>query len=710
MGRMLVAAGLGLMLAGAGLAQAPKQVLTHETLWMMKRVGAPFVSPDGKWVAYALNEPSYEADKAVSDLWIVPADGSAPPRRLTSSKGAENDPVWSPDSRRIAFSAKREGDEQAQIYVLDVAAGGEARRVTTSSTGAQRPQWRPDGAAILFETMVWSGARDDAANKAAAAAVKARKYNLRVYEHFPVRYWNEWLDERRPTIVVQPLADGAAAQDILAPTALARMPGFSGGNIGEGGMSLSPIWSPDGREIVFVATADRWNAAFANVSFHLFRIPADGGEPRLATPAAGEYNDLVFTADGKTLLFGYAPQTEAVYNLGRLARIGWPAGGEIKVVTPGYDGLLSGFAPSLDGRSAYLIVPEEGRGNLYKVPVAGGWPVRVAAPKVGGFTSLSVPAKAGKLVLIAQYGSSVSPAEVVRVDPARGTFANLTNVDKVAAAAIDWRPPEHFWFTSSKGRRVHNMVVLPPAFDPARKYPLFVLIHGGAASYNPDQIGLRWNYHLLASAGYVVLMTDYTGSTTFGEKFAQAIKGDPLKTPGDEINEAVDEALKRYPYIDRARMCAGGASYGGHLTYWLEATTTRYRCLVVHAGEVDLLTQWGESDFNYGREVVNGGPPWENNPIWRSQSPITYGDKWKTPILMSIGERDFRVPLGNTLEAWSVAQRQKVPSRLLVWPDAWHWITKPEDSRQFYKEVQAWLGHYLLSAPKADQGPVETQR
>jgi dipeptidyl aminopeptidase/acylaminoacyl peptidase len=696
------------LVGGGAMAQAPaKTVLTHEKLWMMKRVGAPFASPDGKWVAFALTEPSYETDKAVSDLWIVPADGSAAPHRLTNSKGGEGDPVWSPDSRRIAFSAKREGDDQAQIYTIDVAGGGEAVRVTASATGAERPQWRPDGQAILYETMVYPGAVDDGSNKKAADERKARKYNVRVYEHFPVRYWNQWLDDRRPTIFVQPLTQGAGAKDILSPTALAKTPGFSGGLVGDGGMSLSALWSPDGKEVVFVATTERQNAAFANVAFQLWRMPAEGGEPKPVSEAKGDYGDPTFTADGKTLLFQYAQQTEAVYDLSRVTRVAWPAGGKAETVTPGFDKMVANFVPTGDGKTAYLLVPEEARTNLYKVPIAGGTPVEVVAPKVGGYTSLSIPAKAKGLELIAQYGSAVSPAEVVRIDPAKKAHTNLTNVDTAEAATIDWQPPQHFWFKSALGRNIHNMIITPPNFDPAKKYPLLVFIHGGAASYNPDQISLRWNYHLLAADGYVILMTDYTGSTTFGEKFAQAIKLDPLKTPGEEINQAVDEALKRYSFIDGTRMCAGGASYGGHLTNWLEATTTRYKCLVSHAGEVDLLTQWGTSDFSYGREVTNGGPVWDTKlTVWHDQSPISYGDKWQTPILFSIGERDFRVPIGNTLEAWATIQRQKVPSRLLVWPDAWHWILKPEDSRQFYKEVRGWLAHYLKDAPKAGEGPI----
>src|SRR5260221_13438538 len=158
------------------------------------------------------------------------------------------------------------------------------------------------------------------------------------------------------------------------------------------------------------------------------------------------------------------------------------------------------------------------------------------------------------------------------MDPARRTHVNLTQVNTAAAAAIDWQPPRHSYFTSAKGRNIHNMIVLPPAFDAAKKYPLLVLIHGGAASNNPDQIGLRWNYHLLAAPGYVILMTDYTGSTSFGEKFAQAIKLDPLKTPGDEIDQAVDEALKRYPFIDGSRMCAAAARYGGQPAHCARAT------------------------------------------------------------------------------------------------------------------------------------------
>ncbi len=698
----LACLGLAALAPPAASAQAPRRPITHETLWMMKRVGAPLASPDGRWALYALTEPAYEADKAVSDLWLVPADGSAPPRRLTNSRGAESSPAWSQDGRMVAFTAKREGDAAEQVYVIDVAAGGEARRVTDVSTGASAPKFSPDGRAILFESAVYPGALDDEANKRAAAEKKARKYNVRTYQHFPIRYWNEWLDERQPTVMVQSLEPGAKAKDILSGTALAKTTGFSGVQ-GETAISLSPIWSPDGREVVFSATTERWNAAFDHVGYRLYRVPADGSaEPRLASSAKGEFGSPQFSPDGRWLYFRFEVQDQEIYHLSRLSRVAWPGGGEPQLVARGFDRETAAFGVSPDSRTVWFLAPEAAHENLYRVAAEGGAPVKVSAPEVGGYTALSIPSRAAKPLLIAQYGSAVNPAEVVRVDPATGRSTNLTQVNTALAKTIDWSPPEAFYFTSDKGRRIHNLIVRPPNFDPAKTYPVLVFIHGGAASNNPDQIGLRWNYHLIAAGGYVLLMTDYTGSTGFGEAFSQAIKLDPLKGPAEEINQALDEALRRYPFMDGSRVCAGGASYGGHLTNWLEATTTRYRCLISHAGEVDLLTQWGESDGIYGREVTNGGPPWETSKIWREQSPISYGAAWKTPMLLSIGERDYRVPLGNTLEAWAVLQRQKVPSRLLVWPDAWHWITKPEDSRHFYAEVEGWLAKHLKDAPGPD--------
>jgi len=680
-------------------ADLKRTPITHETLWLMKRVGAPVVSPDGRTVAFSVIAPSYDPDKQSSDIWVVPADGSAPPRQVTFNRATESGLSWSPDSRRLAFSTKREGDETEQIYVLDLASGGEAQRVTHLATPALAPKWRPDGQAILFETSVYPGAFDDDANRKIALERKALKSNVRIYDHSPIRFWNRWLDDRRPTIMIQTLEPGAKAIDILSRTEFARSDGF-GGDLNDGGETLSPIWSPDGQDVVFIATHQKANAAHGHVNFQIYRLSAAGGqEPRPISSSIGAFEDPKFSPDGSGLFVKFAVQDEQVYHLARLKRYAWAKGGDLVDVLPGFDREVTGFEISADGHTAFFRSPSAGNEGLYRVAAEGGQPAPIVQPKVGGFTALTLGRTTTPERLVAAYGSSVNPTEIVSVDLKSGGSQPLTGFNAEIAASIDWAPPEHFTFVSRKGRTLHSMIIRPPGFDPKKKYPLLVFIHGGAASNNPDQIGLRWNYHLLASAGYVILMTDYTGSTGFGEAFAQAIKLDPLKTPGEEIDEAVDVALKRYGFIDGSRMCAAGASYGGHLVNWIEATSTRYRCLISHAGEVDLLTQWGESDGNYGREPTNGGAPWAGGDIWKSQSPITFGAQWKTPMLLSVGEKDFRVPIGNALENWATLQHQNVPSRLLVWPDAGHWITKAEDSRKFYEEVQAWLRTHLSSKP-----------
>ena len=302
---------------------AQKHPITHEDVWQMKRVGAPAVSPDGKWAVVPVTEPSYDSAKTVSDLWIVPLDGSAAPRRLTSTKASEDGVVFSPDSTHLAFTTKREGDEHAQVYVLPLS-GGEAVRITKVANGASDPRWRPDGKAILFQTRVFPGAMNDADNQRIAAERKARKYNMRVFEEFPIRHWDHWVDDLRPHIMVQAAEPNATAHDLLAGTKLAAMQGFDG-ETGLGTGDLQAVWSADGESIVFTATTEQNKAAYGPVDFNLYRIPARGGEPAAITSGPDSYSNPMFSPDGKTL---YAQQhrseSAALYSLARLVKIDWP--------------------------------------------------------------------------------------------------------------------------------------------------------------------------------------------------------------------------------------------------------------------------------------------------------------------------------------------------------------------------------------------------
>ena len=688
--------------AFAAVAQT-KAPLTHETMWGLKRVGAPAPSPDGKWVVFSLVEPAYDEKDQVSDLWIVPADGSARPRRLTSTKGGESGVAWSPDSRQIVFSARREGDETSQLYVIDVANGGEAQRVTSLSTGARSAQWRPDGKALLFVSTVYPGAADDEANKKIAAERKAQKYRARVYEKFPIRNWDRWLDDTQGHVFVQELQPGAKAKDLLAGTKLVSERGF-GGRLTDSGEELDAIWTPEGDAIVFVATTNRDASAYANTTNSLFKVSAKGGEPTRLTTGEGSFTRPAFRPDGKALYTIFNAQVEnKVYNLDRLAKLSWPNLGQPVTLTGKLDRAVGGYALTPDSRSIYLTAEEAGNEKLYTL-AAEGDEVRLAMDMTRGvYTNLRIPAKASSTILIANWESAINPPELFRLDLESKTQKPLTAFNAEQLAKIDWLPLRHFWFTSKAGKRIHNMVALPPNFDERKKYPLLVVLHGGPHTMWRDNWGLRWNYFMLTRPGYVVLLTNYSGSTGFGETFAQSIQNDPFKGPGNEVNEGADEAIRLYSFIDSSRQAAAGASYGGHMANWLQATTTRYKALISHAGLINLESQWGTSDTIYHREINSGGPVWEQGPVWREQNPIRFAANFRTPILLSVGENDFRVPLNQTLENWSVLQRLRIPSRLIVWPDENHWILKGENSRYWYQEVYAWLGKYLNNGTKVSE-------
>ncbi|HSQ69668.1 MAG TPA: S9 family peptidase [Steroidobacteraceae bacterium] len=673
----------------------PRRPVTHEDVWLMKRPGAVAVSPDGHWIVVSVSEPAYEDDKKRSDLWIVPSDGSKPPRRLTSGKSAEGDPVFSRDSTRLAFSGKRDGDETPQIYLLELA-GGEAQKVTDWATGARAPRFSPDGRSILFVGLAYPGAGSDEDNRKAAAERKERKYNVRAYDSFPIRHWDRWLNELRPTLVLQQLDGSAPPRDLLAGSTLRAGPGF-GGNLGQSGETIEAAWTPDGNAVVFAATTDRNAAARAEVLDSLWLVNLAGGEPRRLTGPEGDYSAPSFTDDGATLLAKVRPASDRyVYKAARLVSWPWPSLAQRRTLTADFDESVGDYAAAPDSRRVFFLADRASHVQLFEASLAGGRTAALGKLDSGTYSRLAVGGTSDLPVVAALWGSAVSPHEVGRIDPATGRWSALSTFNTERASGIDWLPVEEFWFDSKRGKRIHSLLVRPPGFDPNRKYPLFVLMHGGPHGMWKDDFIFRWNYHLLAQPGYVVLLTNYSGSTGYGEDFARSIQGDPLAGPADEINEAADEAIRRYSYIDGSRQAAGGASYGGHLANWLAVTTDRYHALVSHAGLYDLRSQWTTSDVVYHRERNIGGPAWKSSlKTWRDQSPFYRSEKLGTPILLTYGEKDFRVPLNNGLEFWTILQRQDVPSRLVVFPDENHWILKGENSRYFYQEVHDWLAKYL---------------
>jgi dipeptidyl aminopeptidase/acylaminoacyl peptidase len=689
---MRLLAGLALaVLALSPLGAQTKRPIAHEDVWLMKRVGAPKASPDGAWAVFSVTNPAYDPKEQSSDLWIKSLNDDRPARQITFTKGSEGGVAWAPDSRRLAFTAKREGDEAAQIYVLDLA-GGEAERWTTLTLGARAPKWSPDGTKLLFVSEVYPGITDEAALAKEAKARKERKSTARGYDRFPIRAWDHWLDDRKACLFVMDAKAGAASKNLLAGSKLLDDPG-SRGAVEDDGVTLDGVWTPDGEGVVFTTPVNLNQAAFAEVETHLFLVGAKGGEPKRLTTAHRDHAQPAFTPDGKSLLCLTSPVDGAVYHAAKLTRFPWPFEEKAVVLTASLDASISRFV--LRGDRAWFTYEHAGLERLHSIPVGGGEVRDEASPETGCIGALS----AGGGRLVGLWESATHPPEIHALTEQGAKALTAFNAEK--AAALDWQGVEHLWTTSKKGRKLHSMLVKPAGFDAAKKYPLFVVIHGGAASMWRDAFVLRWNYHLLARPGYVLLLTDYTGSTGYGEAFAQAIHLDPLKTPGDEVNEAADDAIQRFPFIDGTRQAAAGASYGGHLANWLQATTTRYKAIVSHAGEMDLALQWGVSDGIHHRELTNGGPPWSASKVWRDQSPLyqagnqAKGTGFKTPILITVGELDYRVPIPNALMNYAVQQRLQVPSRLVMFPDENHWILKGENSRVWYQEVHGWLEKWL---------------
>ena len=670
---------------------APRGV-THEDVWLMRRLGAPVPSPDGKWAVFSVAEPSYEKDGDVSDLWAVPIDGRHPPRRLTATKSPESDVAWSPDSTKIAFSAKREGKEEpSQVYVLDMTGPGEAIRVTEWATGAAAPKWSPDGRRIAFESRVYPGTTNSKANAKEKKRREELRYNVSSYETFPIRQWDRWRDDMKTHLIVQDAVPNAEAKDLFAGTKLAKEVGF-GGIPSLSKDSLKAEWTPDGSGLVFSATTNLHQAAFARVLFHLYLVSVDGGEPKQLTRSkAWSCHSADFTPDGKSIVCKVNPISKYAYELTELGRLDWPKVGAPKILTTDFDRSVNDFTISDDGKMVFVTAHDQGRGRLFKVPLRAGKVEPLQSDSKGVYKA---PSDADGS-LVATWESSAIPAEIVRINPKDGRHTALTTFNRKRASEIDRRPYREFWFDSSRGRRIHSFLALPPAFDETKKYPLVLMIHGGPHASSLDADHVRWSPHLLASPGYVVLLTDYTGSVGYGETFSQNIQGDPLKTPGDELLEAVDEAIRRFSFIDASQLAATGASYGGHLINWLQATSTRFKTLVGHAGLVDLEGQWASSDSIYHREINNGGPPWKKDAVWTTQSPSSYGDRFGTPMMLTIGEKDYRVPINQTIAAWTYLKRKDVAGKLLVFHEANHWVMKGAEAKHYWSEVHEWLARYL---------------
>jgi dipeptidyl aminopeptidase/acylaminoacyl peptidase len=656
-----------------------KPAMTHEHMWMLKKIGAPALSPSGKWVVFSRTETSYNTEEQSTDLWLAAADGSTVPRKITNTKGGEEGYFWHPTANQIFFSAKREGDEVAQLYRLNLDFGGEAQRLTNLSTGVSGAKISSDGKLIAFTSRVYPTAFTDSLSKKIAEDKKKIKTKARVYTSFPIRYWDSWLDEKQTHIFVMDVtAPKPTPKNIFSHVSLVESKGFQ-----LGAFDIAP----DGSQIVFSATTEYNRTAYQSATSHLYSLAINGGEAKLISDEITDYAQVQFSEDGKYLMSTGHVNGNKIYYLNHLYRFAWPSMSGRTELAVGLDRPINDM--QISGESIYASIEDQGVDRAIQISIESGEVKPLFGGESGSVTALSV----SNGVVAYTYQHIAAPAEVFTY--VGGKRIGISKANDAVLGSLDLPKPEVFWTKSSRGKMIRSTILRPAGFDASKKYPLFVLMHGGPAISFKDVFGFRWNPYVLGSSDYVLVMTDYTGSVGYGEKFAQDIQFDPFKGPGNEILEAAADAIKRYSFIDASRQAAGGASYGGHLANWMQATTSHFKCLIAHAGLVNSEVQWGTSDVIWGRELMNGGAPWVPTKTWKEQNPMRFAANFKTPMLLTVGENDFRVPINNTLENWSIHQRLQIPSKLIVFPGENHWILSPDNSKFHYQEVRSWLGGYL---------------
>lgn len=687
---------LGLMIVAscAGPALAAGRAMTVDDLLAVKGVSDPQVSPDGKLVVYVVSELDRATEKSNSDLYLIPSGGGEP-RRLTTATGSDNHPRWSPDGRSIAFLSTRGGS--AQVWLLPVD-GGEARPLSKLPVDVAGPIWSPRGDRVAFTAEVYPGKTPE--ETAAIDEAKAKeKSRVKTYDKLMVRHWDQWDDGKRSHLFVADVATGKA-RDLSPKFAVNIPPAPFGG-------SSDYAFSPNGNELAFTAEPSRDLAWSTNTDVWI--VSAAGNEPQnLTVDNPGADAQPSYSPDGDYL--AYLSQARAGFEADRwILKVRDRDSGESSEVTDRIDRSVQSFAW---GGSREVTRPFEGtvRDLFVVLDDSGSLAIRglglladgdghvfvTERPKgIAGGVNHSLQILPGGDDLVFLHGTSNAPNEVYRAKPDGSGLTALTRQNAPLLEALDLPRAEKLSFQGADGDEVSGWLVKPPGFDPARKYPVVFLIHGGPQGAWHDEWHGRWNYALFAAPGYAVVAINPRGSTGFGQKFTDQISRDWTGRVFEDLMKGLDHALKTYPFLDGSRMAAAGGSYGGFMVNWIAGHSDRFRALISHAGVFDLTSMYGTTEELWFAEWEFGGVPWESPKIYLDQTPSAFAGNFKTPTLVIHGSLDFRVPDAQGLGMFTSLQRKGVPSRFVLFPDEGHWIAKPANRIVWWREVHDWLAKYL---------------
>lgn len=659
-----------------GHAQSGR-AMTMDDLIGTVRVGDPQLSPDGRTVAFVRTTTDLKSGKRNADIWSVAADGSAPPRELIAGEKGESSPRFSPDGRHVAFISSRDG--VPQVYVAD-AGGGTPRKITDAAMGVQPPLvFSPDGSKIAFVSDVYPECVDEACNRKMSADADANPVKARRLTRLLYRHWDEWRTNIRHHVFVAGIAGGGAVDvtpgDFDSPPAQQE----------DGAIAFSP----DSRQIAFVSNREGGDSEAWTTNHDVWIVPATGGTAKKITPNPASDMQPVFSPDGRTLFI--RAQRRPGFESDRWYLDAYDlATGARRTVFRAPDLSVGDFLLSADGATIWFTAGQTARGNLYSVASSGGRPARVVE---GGSISAARP---GAGFVVFAKSTLTAPAELFRASADGASVKALTQENASWRKDVAFSEPESLWAPNAAGEKIHYWLIKPPGFEASKKYPVVFLIHGGPQGAWEDSWSSRWNPSLWAAQGWVVVAPNPRGSTGFGQPFVDQISGDWGGRAIADIDGVV-AAVAKMPFTDAQRMGIAGASYGGYVVNWILGQTNRFKAAVTHDGVFNLESMSMATEELWFTEWEFGGRPWDAKARaqWAKWSPHRYAARIKTPTLIITNELDFRVPVDQGLQMFTVLRRNGVPSEALVFPDEGHWVLGALNSRAWHEAVFGWMKKYL---------------